>query len=307
MLNRNFVILTVTIAVVFTVLAQANTQEVNGPDRASENKSITLTNKMNLRGLNLYGRRFVAGSEPVADVNFSNARLKYAFLPFDYEELPPITTFKNCNFREAVMNHTFVGEAVVFVDCDFTDAIINDAQINLSPKNLAQTRSYKQRDLRGVKMGDCWWAAERETPPSFDFSNCNLKNATLPRGLCNCKFDNAIIEDTTFNSHGYPLRVEQLYSTKSYKQGTIINCAFGNFDFTNANFANVNLTGSSFNSCDFKNAKMDDAIISRCRFPSAKNLVLAQIKSTWNYKHNRMDGIVLPKDTQDELDKEKKK
>jgi len=37
-----------------------------------------------------------------------------------------------------------------------------------------------------------------------------------------------------------------------------------------------------------------------------KNLTLAQIKSTWNYKHGRMEGVELPDELADALKAEEK-
>jgi O-phosphoseryl-tRNA(Cys) synthetase len=57
----------------------------------------------------------------------------------------------------------------------------------------------------------------------------------------------------------------------------------------------------------FKGANFTDAIISGCIFTNnVKNLTVEQIKSTWNYKVGRMDGIKLPPDIQKALDAEKK-
>ena len=36
-----------------------------------------------------------------------------------------------------------------------------------------------------------------------------------------------------------------------------------------------------------------------------KGLTTEQIKSTWNYKHGHMEGIILPKDIADALQQEK--
>jgi len=49
--------------------------------------------------------------------------------------------------------------------------------------------------------------------------------------------------------------------------------------------------GSVFSDCDF--ARTED------------NLTLDQIKSTWNYKVGRMEGIVLPQELQEALDIER--
>ncbi|MDR2346325.1 MAG: pentapeptide repeat-containing protein [Planctomycetaceae bacterium] len=70
------------------------------------------------------------------------------------------------------------------------------------------------------------------------------------------------------------------------------NCKFESVDLTGTDFTNAIITGVQFNGYE--------------RY-SAINPTIDQIKSTWNYKNNRMDGIKLPPDIQKELDKEKQK
>ena len=81
-------------------------------------------------------------------------------------------------------------------------------------------------------------------------------------------------------------------------------------DFTGVDLSAQDLSGCYFRDCTFTNTIFDDAVISNAFFSSFRKqnlgLTLAQIKSTWNYKHNRMEGITLPKDIADALEKERK-
>lgn len=68
-------------------------------------------------------------------------------------------------------------------------------------------------------------------------------------------------------------------------------------------FSRFNLTGNYFNA-NFSNANFTDAVVTDCNFDLAK-ITVEQIQSTWNYKTKNMEGIVLPKEIQETLDKEK--
>ncbi|MDR2643451.1 MAG: pentapeptide repeat-containing protein, partial [Planctomycetaceae bacterium] len=78
-------------------------------------------------------------------------------------------------------------------------------------------------------------------------------------------------------------------------------------DFRGIDLSDFTITQCRFFKVDLKDVNFSNAVITGSDFKLAKNLTVAQIKSTWNYKHNQMDKIILPKDIQDELDKEKKK
>ena len=52
-------------------------------------------------------------------------------------------------------------------------------------------------------------------------------------------------------------------------------------------------------------ADMDDYVFINCNL-SNSNITTEQLKSTWNYKNNRMDLIKLPPDLQKYFDEEKK-
>jgi uncharacterized protein YjbI with pentapeptide repeats len=249
------------------------------------------------------------------DINFTQADLQHS----DFSE----TTYINCNFTRAKMRGVESLDAA-FVNCDFTDADITGATFELlSSENIKQTRNYKKRMLANTKIMHCDFGGE------LDLSNFDLENAVLPKGVVSYDFTDARIKGVSvigvaFDYISPPDKIkkspsftkEHLYTTKDYKSGAIIGVTFCLVDFRNVNFLNMNLSGCTFSKlyygsgdtssgCDFKNADLTDAVISNCDFTDTMNLTLAQIKSTWNYKVGRMDGIELPKSIQDELDKEK--
>ena len=82
-----------------------------------------------------------------------------------------------------------------------------------------------------------------------------------------------------------------------------------NFNINNAVFidCNINLRypDREEGKLIFRYGKIDltDSVISGC---TLNGVTLENVKSTWNYKNNRMEGITLPSDIQKALDAEKK-
>ncbi|MCL4192239.1 MAG: pentapeptide repeat-containing protein, partial [Thermoguttaceae bacterium] len=67
-------------------------------------------------------------------------------------------------------------------------------------------------------------------------------------------------------------------------------------DFSRFPFSGVNMTGSTFFGCDFSGASFADSVVTAAQFSESAGLTVEQIKSTWNYKQGRMEGIILPED-----------
>jgi uncharacterized protein YjbI with pentapeptide repeats len=121
-------------------------------------------------------------------------------------------------------------------------------------------------------------------------------------------FTNATLERSSPGEH---LRgKKQLMATANYKRGLFLGIVFFAGDFADCDFSGMNLTGSNFARCDLNNANFEDAVISNVEFAthghkwkeeSSKGLTVEQIKSTWNYRNGRMDGVVLPKSIVDKL------
>ena len=107
--------------------------------------------------------------------------------------------------------------------------------------------------------------------------------------------------------YGYPdgmIVKEQLESTASYKRKQLRGVKFDSiFNLSGVDFSNFDLTNSIF-LCDLNGVDLTDAVITGCalRGASAK-----QIKSTWNFKHNQIEGIDLLPTVRDEIFRELKK
>jgi uncharacterized protein YjbI with pentapeptide repeats len=242
---------------------------------------------------------------------------------------------KDCIFAQTPLNGARFGPRVEFIDCDFTNARINcsiQSPADLprkdlfnpywpshfcAPKltsfstvpasNIRQTKSFKEKNLSGVVIQT--WQSDDFI---LDYSAFKLHNSQLPELPPECKFEDAEIRGAKLSG----MTKTQLYSTNDYKKGILQNITFDNSDFSNIDFASINLTDCKFipinlqsknSNTNLKDADFNGSIISDCDFTNTKNLTIGQIKSTWNYKNNRMEGIKLPAEIQEALDAEKQK
>jgi uncharacterized protein YjbI with pentapeptide repeats len=262
-------------------------------------------------------------------VNFAKSKLICA----RFEDID----LKSCSFKEADMRGCYIHNDMYrdcLSDCDLEDAIIHGYENKmitaihaLSVKQLCQSKSYKERNLSNMIIGR--WSEtnydydvsvvhhSNRNNPSIDLSNCNLQNTTLPEVHHTSSFADTTIKGAKLTG----LTKKQLYSTADYKNGTITDVVFTVSDYVgDINFANTNLTGCKFNS-NIRNADFSNAIISNCDFDFPKTtfepksaqlnenqtITARQIKSTWNYKNNRMNGIKLPRQVLQELNLEQEK
>jgi uncharacterized protein YjbI with pentapeptide repeats len=214
------------------------------------------------------------------------------------------TIFVNCSFKNAILRgYNWNWAEDQFKNCDFTGATISAVHsyehsarhsIFLPVKNILTTSNFKYD-------GSFTCAAFRVDLTNIDFSGFRLANSSF-RKIDGCRLDNAKIEHCKF----YTISKEQFSSTSDFKSKFLLGIVISEADFRGIDLSDFTITQCRFE-VDFKDANFSNAVITGSDFRLAENLTVAQIKSTWNYKHNQMDKIILPKDIQDELDKEKKK
>ena len=292
----------IIVIVLFFVFPTISFSDVEG----DYTKTITIQGKeIELRdGLELLkkylGRVYInRGRETLKNVKFDETNFEYA----DIRE----TRFENCSFK----NVTFRGTntyACNFVSCDFHGTDISNSNVyGLDFNSLKTTSDYKRKSFVNCKFGD------------FDFSGLDFTGFTFMyvefvdvRGDAKTDFGDVYFQNVTF-VHSFRLTKEQILLTKNFKQGFFQGIIFERFrDASNEpiSLSDVDCSGMLFINCqmdiDFKNTSLRDSII-LSDFSGAKNLTLEQIKSTWNYKHNRMAGIKLPSEIQKALDAEKEK
>ena len=164
----------------------------------------------------------------------------------------------------------------VFVRCDFSNAKLFDVEIDGA--------IFVDCKLDGFIFDRSWGKRESE----YDFSNELLAGAynsltgkQLAQSL-NARYRdycNLYLEGMT--SSNPPGRTYLDFKDYDFSNSFISDCHFINVDFTRASFENAVLHNVSFDHC----------LIS-----------LEQIKTTWNYRNNRLDSVVLPRAIQREID-----
>ena len=216
------------------------------------------------------------------NINFSKC---YMYRP-DFRE----TRFENCNFSGAVLKEAlFEGN---LKGCNFTDAEIKGADIFLNGEQLKSTADYKRKDLSGTVIYGNFF--------DVDFSGFDLSFTSFHHQLDKCNLTDAKIKGITIWDWSYGkleysenVRIEQLLTTRDFKEGFVDGIEVNQLAWPKDQV--VNLSKMVFVNCKLScanQAKIDltDSVISNCNFENFKGLTLENIKSTWNYKNNRMVG-----------------
>lgn len=178
---------------------------------------------------------------------------------------------------------------------DFTDARVYGAFFgndSITFEQLASTCDYKHRSLC-VRL---YTAGKTATALSgkWDFSRINLDGSDLSFPPPDADFTDARINGCTIRNG---LTKCQLSSTASFKQGSLTGLRLISGDLSACDLSAINLTDCFFEHCKFGKTNLEDAVITGARFitdeslAKSDRLTLEQIKSTWNYKHGRMEGI----------------
>lgn len=244
-------------------------------------KTVVVGPRANFSNKRLYGTQLVG--ENLNHADFTNADLRGAlFLECDLSG----AIFDNCSFIGSRFSDNIVSGA------SFVDAIINDAgpcggnshaYLFLTPVQLAQTLSFKEKDLHGV--------AFRRTSlgPDADLRKFDLRNATLlDEDFTDVLFDGAQITGTSFEGK---VDFEQLRKTVEVSKGRFPAKYHAYFD---VNFSKIDLRGASLSFQNDIKFDLSDANIDDCRIdmqPNEDNK--AAIESTWSYKQGRLRSLGL--------------
>jgi uncharacterized protein YjbI with pentapeptide repeats len=288
-------------------------------------KKIRLKDGLDLSGQTICRFEMDGTNIAMSNINFSGCHFQ------NTQELDDIY-FDHCSFHGAHLIDLRHLLQLSGNGNDFTDAeILNIGGIKMTREQLESTASFKIKSLHGIHF------SESADFRGVDFSGFNLQKTNIGFHLLNgCDFTDAVIGKGSVLGDGvFGITFDQLQSTKSYKNGNLINVGLNlTWPEGHADFSGMNLTGCSFGSGGtYNHAKIDDfheffanskkpekrgwsdqcqlnltdSVITNCNFTAFKGLTLENVKSTWNYKHNRMEGIKLSEEIQKALDAEKKK
>lgn len=214
------------------------------------------------------------------------------------ESTPAKWDFRGMNLERA---HFSRGD---FRECDLAAARIDGIQLVVctiafeqfsATDNFANRRSLHGAVFRSVQLAGEWSFRDMDLSGtvfedvrggSLDFGNADVAGCTFGRGI----------------------EKGRLRSTRNFTNGELMRMKFYEIDLSALNLSAFNLSEASFSGCDFTDTTFDDAVITRARFLERNRGITArQIESTWNYKHGRMEGVVLAKDLAAALEKKGKK
>jgi uncharacterized protein YjbI with pentapeptide repeats len=144
----------------------------------------------------------------------------------------------------------------------------------------------------------------------MDLSTWHLVNADL-RGTRFCEVNLAGVDFSGADVSGAQfyrsIGKERLLTTKSYQTGSLVGVVLVSLDLANVDFSQQDLTRAKFVQCDLTGADFTDAVITDADFHGCLDTppTVEQIKSTWNYKHGRMAGVLLAEQLQAALQVDK--
>ena len=240
------------------------------------------------------------GYGPYTDIDFSNCTFYNIFL----DSMGEIErcNFSNCHFYSG--NIHYPSNTLDFSDAFFHSGV---SLLHVDQNMLIQTKNFKEKDFL-CRIEDVYCE-------KVDFSNFIFRNG-LDGNFPFCDFSNArifggIIGEDVLKG----LSKQQFCSTWNYRNKIFLNLRiFGILEEhvtdPDMRYRNIDFKDFVFYNCFFGDILIA-ANLSNCRFiqcdlSHSTNLTVEQIKSTWNYKNNRMDLIKLPPDLQKYFDEEKK-
>lgn len=198
-----------------------------------------------------------------------------------------------------------------FSNCDFTDANISNIRFSnsrITATQLASTSNYKRRKLHHMRFSNFLTATcgPCAIDGKIDFSGIDLTGTNFRGSPLDANFEGAIITECSFC---FTITKEQLCVTQNYRDGNLVNIKLFGIDLSGCDLSRQNISKCTFSQCDFSNAIFEDSVITGADFgkktvSKCTGLTVGQIKSTWNYKHGRMEGVVLPDEIAEALKKE---
>lgn len=304
--------------------------EAGPPHVLADGKLIELEDGMDLSGKLIEGN--ITGYRKIYhNINFSKCHFKGVFI---YGVAFFNTTFKDAIFEGRNGQIHIVGKNIDFNNVnflfihnpildisnkeDFKDKLLRQREVFVvydatNEDLLSQTLPYKKKRLDSLRF--MVYGIDNK----HDYSDFWFVNMLIPYNPESC-YRNSWFQYSSMSS----LTNEQFLSTMNYKFRIFEGISFSNIDFAtyarpdfmnshpseNTLLENKELSNAVFVNCKFgssmRGTNIKDSVFTNCIFREETNLTIEQIKSTWNYKSNRMDLIKLPPDLQKYFDEEKK-
>lgn len=228
--------------------------------------------------------------------SYKNRKLQGCWLNvsrFGYDDSPPAYDFRGGDLTEARLDGDFS-------QADFSDATIDRMRFSVGSVRfgqLVESRNFRLGQMRGMRL-----EFDGET---CDFSGTNLTGSRITVRNGRVSLAGAVITGVSFRDVDVG---KQIPRTANYALGEFSGVGFGISDLGGVDLKRQILTRCDFSRCNLAGTTFDDSVISGSVFADRPDgqpgVTVEQIKSTWNYKNGRMDGIILPKAVADALARE---
>lgn len=222
---------------------------------------------------------------------------------------PSLADFSFADWQ--IMNSSIVSPDPA--NCDFSNTRLTNVLLEGPFKfsQLAKTDNFKDKDFRFVrlKMGG---AAVPKDWSIESWSHYDPEKGTIDvseRPTRAISFTDLTPSD--FIHKG--VKKEAFYSSLGYQSGLMANYYFypeGEnedetelFDASGWDLSRLDLTNAKLRRLNLKDADFTNSVISYCSFEGSQGLTLEQLKTTWNWRRNRMNTVVLPEEIREEVQK----
>ena len=264
-------------------------------------------------------------NQPLANVNFTGVCFSSSlfensiFVNCDFSDSTFYNTQMNCPNHRGSLDMSNIGTGMK--GSRLTNAIIRRSYLSGINKNqFESTLNFsKHKDF-----SDCGFGYSDFS--NVDFTGFDLRNTAFNEvKVDGANFTDAKIAGMRFDGNNpyhhksvADIKIEQLLSTRDFKDGFVKNVRFGhmawpdhtidlsNMVFIDCQFGCMPLTWNEnekeyvpdydkikkLPDSEFAKIDLTNSIISGCNFEYFLGLTLENIKSTWNYKNNRMEGII---------------
>ncbi len=232
-----------------------------------------------LRSTRNYREKMLAHVKIVADVDSSSA---YDFRGADLTG----AAFVGGDFAKADLAGANITSLYLSGDCYIPFSTLSQA-VPFTESGKFPSRVDSRRYLQGIH-----WSRARISG-ICDFSGMTLFQCSISAQYC----DDVVLDSTLLKkSHFSHLSSRHLVNTVNCKRGDFSDLTFRSCDLQGFNFTGFDLSGIRFAKCNLNNAQFTDAVISHADFSSdaCEGLTPEQFRTTWNFKHGRMQGIKLP-------------
>jgi uncharacterized protein YjbI with pentapeptide repeats len=195
-----------------------------------------------------------------------------------------------------------------FVGIDLTKMDLSDTDLARTRFRGCQVRQDQIFKSRGFSYPS--EPTDRQSPPvqyagmrfenmdlrGWSFVKANLRHASFVGcQLDGADFSGAEIEGAQLGQ----ITADQLASTANFRRGELIGVTLRTIDLRDRDFSRMNLTGVHFLDCKVQGVDLTDAVVTNANFCSHAGrpddkFSLDQIRSTWNARNGRLDGVCLP-------------